>query len=69
VGGLEYFDFGFVIKEMGKSMHQEQLTWRWFWRPHGIMVSMHGWFALFLLLQVSNSLFVYVEICFDGMEL
>jgi hypothetical protein len=25
MGGFESFDFGFVIKEMGKSVHQEEL--------------------------------------------
>lgn len=75
MGVFESFDFDFAIKELGKLMHQEHgggfgghIVINCL-RLDGIMVSIHGWFALFLFLQVSNSLFAYVEICFNGMEL
>jgi len=38
-------------------------------RLDAVTISIHGWVALFFLLQMSNNLFACVEICFDGMEL
>jgi len=77
MGGLESFDFGFVVKEMGKSMPRGTrcgggskgrivINYLWF---DGVKVSIHGWVALSLFLQVSNNLFACAEICFDGMDL
>jgi hypothetical protein len=77
MGGLESFDFGFVVKEMGKSMRRgtrhgggsrghiviNHL------RLDGVTVSIHGWVAISFFLQMSKNLFACVEICFDGMEL
>jgi hypothetical protein len=76
MGGLEYFDFGFVVKEMGKSMprgtrHGGGSRGRIvinYLRLDGVTVSIHGWVALSFFLQVSNNLFACAEICFDGMK-
>ncbi len=76
MGGLESFDFGFVVREMGKSMPRG--TGRGggsrgciiinYLRLDGVTISIHGWVALSSFLQVSNNLFACAEICFDGMK-
>ncbi len=72
---LNFLTLVLQLKKLGKSMHQEHgggfgghIVINCM-RLDGIMVYIHGWFALFLLLQVFNSLFVYPETCFNGMEL
>jgi len=54
MGGLEYFDFGFVMKEMGKSMprgtkcgggSKGRIVINYL-RLNGVIVSIHGWVAL-----------------------
>ncbi len=76
MGGLESFDFGFVVREMGKSMPRG--TGRGggsrgriiinYLKLDGVIVSIHGWVALSFFLQVSNNFFACVKICFDGMK-
>jgi hypothetical protein len=77
VGGLESFDFGFVMHEMGKSVPRGPRCGGGFkcciiincLSLDGVTISIHGWVALSFFLQMSNNLFACVEICFDGMEL
>jgi hypothetical protein len=76
MGGLECFEFGFVVKEMGKLVPRRiglgggsrgRIIINYL-KFYGVIVSIHGWVALSFLLQMSNNLFACAEICFNGME-